>query len=148
LFAVAESTAAAARIAAMRRMPAPDTIPKPAPPPANPAPEVDPEPAIRGAIDAYARALERRDINAVLKVFPDISQNQADSFRQFFAGAEDIHASWQAMRIAPTGNQADARVAMTLTFKRADNHAPDRTRSEVTIQLSRRGSEWVITAIR
>jgi hypothetical protein len=37
---------------------------------------------------------------------------------------------------------------MTLTFKRADNHAPDRARYEVTIQLARRSSEWVITAIR
>ena len=149
LFAAAESTAAAARIAAVRRMPAPDTIPKPAPPPVTSAPpEVDPQPAIRGAIDAYARALERRDINAVLRVFPDIPQSQVDSWRQFFAGAEDIHASWQARRIAPTGDQADARVAMTLTFKRADNHAPDRARYEVTMQLSRRGSEWVITAIR
>ena len=110
--------------------------------------QVNPEPAIRGVIDAYARALERRDINAVLRVFPDIPQSQADSWRQFFRGAEDIHASWQAMRIAPSGDQADARVAMTLTFKRADNHAPDRARYEVTMQLARRSSEWVITAIR
>jgi hypothetical protein len=36
---------------------------------------------------------------------------------------------------------------MTLTFKRADNHAPDRTRSEVTMQLARRSADWVITAI-
>ncbi len=149
LFADAESTAAAARIAAERRMPAPDTTPKPAPPPATPAPEpeVDPRPAIRGAIDAYARALERRDMNAVLQVFPDIPQSEADSWRQFFAGAEDVQATWQAMRIAPTGDQAEARVAMILTFKRADNRAPERQRYEVTIQLSRRRSEWVITAI-
>ncbi len=150
LFAAAESTATAAGIAAARRMPAPDTTPSRPPPPVTSAPEpvVDPVPAIRGTIDAYARALERQDINAILRVFPDIPQGQADSWRQFFTGAEEIHASWQAMRIAPSGNQADARVAMTLTFKRADNHAPDRARYEVTIQLARRSSEWVITAIR
>ena len=151
LFADAENTATAARIAAARRVPAPDTASSPpAPPPTTAAPEpvVDPVPAIRSTIDAYARALERQDINAVLRVFPDIPQSQADSWRQFFTGAEDIRASWQAMRIAPSGNQADARVAMTLTFKRADNHAPDRARFEVTIQLARRSSEWVITAIR
>jgi serine/threonine protein kinase len=149
LFAVAENTAAAARVAAMRRMPAPDTTPKLAPPPASSAPpEVDPQPAIRGAIDAYARALERRDMNAVLRVFPDIPRSQADSWRQFFTGAEDIHASWQAVRIAPTGDEADARVEMTLTFKRADNHVPDRASFEVTMVLSRRNSGWVITSIR
>jgi serine/threonine protein kinase len=148
LFAVAESTATAARVAAARRVPAPDT-PKVVPPPTTSTPpEVNPEPAIRGAIDAYARALERRDINAVLRVFPDIPQSQADSWRQFFAGAEDVHASWQAVRIAPSGDRADARVEMTLTFKRADNHTPDRARYEVTMQLARRQSEWVITAIR
>ncbi|HEY7686492.1 MAG TPA: protein kinase [Gemmatimonadales bacterium] len=152
LFAEAENTATAARIAAARRLPAPDTASSPpAPPPpvtSAPEPAVDPVPAIRSTIDAYARALERQDINAVLRVFPDIPQSQADSWRQFFTGAEDIRASWQAMRITPTGNQADARVAMTLTFKRADNHAPDRARYEVTIQLARRSSEWVITAVR
>jgi len=148
LFAAAESTA----IAAPRRMPAPDTAPSPpAPPPpvtSAPEPAVDPVPAIRGTIDAYARALERKDINAVQRVFPDIPQSQAHLLRQFFTGADDIQASWQARRIAPSGNLADARVAMTLSFKRADNHAPDQIRSEITIQLARRGSEWVITAIR
>jgi hypothetical protein len=52
LFAVAESTATAARVAAARRVPAPDT-PKVVPPPTTSTPpEVNPEPAIRGAIDA------------------------------------------------------------------------------------------------
>jgi serine/threonine protein kinase len=147
-FAAAESTAAAARMAAQRRAPPPDTAGK-APPPVAPSPPavVDPEPAIRASIGAYMQALESRDITAVLRVFPDIPQALADNLRQFFRGAEGIHASWQAVRIAPSGDTADARVAMTLTFKRADNHAPDRTQTEVLMQLSRRGAGWVITAM-
>jgi serine/threonine protein kinase len=148
LFATAESTASAIRIAAQRRAPPPDTAPKPAPPVAPPPPAVvDPEPAIRASIGAYMQALENRDITAVLRVFPDIPPALADNLRQFFRGAEEVHASWQAVRIAPSGETADARVAMTLTFKRADNHAPDRTRTEVLMQLSRRSAGWVITAM-
>jgi hypothetical protein len=149
LFTAAESTATAARLAAQRRPP-PDTAPKPPPPPPvtpPPAPVVDPEPAIRSSIAAYMRALENRDIGAVARVFPDIPQALSEAWRQFFRGAEEIKASWTALRIAPSGDQAEARIAMTLTFKRADNHAPDRTRSEVTMQLARRSADWVITAI-
>ncbi len=150
LFAAAESTAAAARIAAQRRAPPPDTTPKQAsPPPVTPAPPpvVDPTPAIRQSISTYIQALESRDLSAVTRVFPDIPPGLSESLRQFFRGAEEIHASWQALRIVPSGDQADARVAMTLTFKRADNHSPDRTTTELSMQLSRRGDGWIITAI-
>ncbi len=151
LFTAAESTAAAAKIAAQRRAPPPDTTPKPVvPPPVTPAPPavVDPLPAIRQSIAAYIQALENRDLTAVTRVFPDIPQGLSESLRQFFRGAEEIHASWQALRIVPSGDQADARVAMTLTFKRADNHSPDRTRTELSLRLSRRGDGWIITAIQ
>ena len=151
LFMAAESTAAAGKIAAQRRAPPPDTTSKPALPSAvTPAPPavVDPQPAIRQSISAYIQALENRDLTAVTRVFPDIPQGLSESLRQFFRGAEEIHASWQALRIVPSGDQADARVAMTLTFKRADNHSPDRTRAELNMQLSRRGDGWIITAIQ
>jgi serine/threonine protein kinase len=149
LFATAESTAAAAKIAAQRRAPPPDTASKPAPPPpVTPAPVVvDPEPAIRQSIAAYVQALENRDMTAVTRVFPDIPSALSESLRQFFRGAEEVHATWQALRIAPSGSQADARIAMTLTFKRADNHTPDRARTELLMQLSRRGDGWIITSI-
>jgi uncharacterized protein YjdB len=147
LFASAESTASAIRIAAQRRAPPPDTA-KAAPPVTPPPPPVvDPLPAIRQSITAYVQALESRDLSAVARVFPDIPQGLSEGLRQFFRGAEDIHATWQALRIAPFGDQADARIAMTLTFKRADNHSPDRTQTEMSVQLSRRGDGWIITAI-
>jgi ketosteroid isomerase-like protein len=150
LYVAAESTAAAAKIAAQRRAPPPDTTSRPAAPPAvTPAPPVvvDPTPAIRQSISAYIQALENRDLPAVTRVFPDIPSGLSESLRQFFRGAEDIQASWQALRIVPAGDQADARVAMTLTFKRAANHSPDRTRAELNMQLSRRGDGWIITSI-
>jgi serine/threonine protein kinase len=147
LFARAESTAAAARIAAQRRAPPVDTAPKPAP--VQPPP-VDPGPEIRRAIGDYASALEKRDMGAVLRVFPDIPQGQSDNLRQFFAGASDIHAQWEANRVTPSGDQAEAHVTLTLTFKQADNHAPGRAQSEITLLLARRpsGPGWMITAIR
>jgi hypothetical protein len=150
LFSAAESTAAAAKIAAQRRAPPPDTTPKAAvPPPVTPAPPpvVDPMPAIRQSISAYIQAIEGRDLAAMTRMFPDIPPGQSEGWRQFFRGAEDVHATWQALRIAPSGDQADARVSMTLTFKRADNHSPDRRSTEFGMELSRRGDTWIITAV-
>jgi hypothetical protein len=152
LYADAESAAAAARIAAQRRAPPPDTAKVAPPPTPAPLPEppavVNPEPEIRRTIAAYARALESRDLNALTRVFPDLPPSQADQWQQFFTGAEDIRAEWRVIRITPAGNRAEARVAMTLRFRRADNHGPDRQPFEVRMQLSHRDSAWVITAIQ
>ena len=151
LYMAAESTAAAAKIAAQRRAPPPDTASKPAPPPpVTPAQPVvvDPTPAIRQSISAYIQAIENRDLTGMGRVFPDIPRALSDGWRQFFRGAEDIHASWNALSIAPLGDQANARIAMTLAFKRADNHSPDRRSTEFGMQLSRRNDGWIITAIQ
>jgi uncharacterized protein YjdB/ketosteroid isomerase-like protein len=148
LFMAAESTAAAAKITAQRRAPPADTAPRPAPPTPTPPPVVDPLPEIRRTIGDYARALQRRDIDAVLRVFPDMPQSQSANLRQFFTGAEDIHADWRESRLTPAGDQAEAHGTLTLTFKQADNHAPGRAQTDVTMVLARRPSGWVITAIR
>jgi serine/threonine protein kinase len=148
LFVTAESSAAAARLAARRAAPPPDTVPKVTPPSSTPQPQpVDPEPAIREAIGAYAHALEARRLDDLQRAFPDMSPGQADNWRQFFAGARDVHAVWKATRISATGNQSEARVSITLTFKTADTHEPNRTDSDQTFYLQQQSGRWVITAV-
>jgi serine/threonine protein kinase len=148
LFVTAESSAAAARLAARRAAPPPDTAPKVVPPSSTSPPQpVDPEPAIREAIGAYAHALEARRLDDLQRAFPDISPGQTDNWRQFFAGARDVHALWKATRISATGNQGEARVSITLTFKTADTHEPNRTDSDQTFYLQQQSGRWVITAV-
>jgi hypothetical protein len=148
LFVTAESVATAAHLASRRAITPVDT-PKVAPPSVDtPTAPENPEPAIRQTIGDFAHAIETRRLDELQRVFPDISQSQAESYRQFFAGAADIHADWKATRIDPTVDQAVAHVSLTLTFKRADSHAPDRTESELTMLLVRRRGTWVVTAIR
>ncbi|HET7380213.1 MAG TPA: protein kinase [Gaiellales bacterium] len=144
LFVTAESSAAAARLAARRAAPPPDTAPKAAPPSPQP---VDPEPAIRAAIGAYAHALEARRLDDLQRAFPDMSPSQTDNWRQFFAGARDVHAIWKATRVSASGNQAEARVSITLTFKTADTHEPNRTDSDQTFYLLQQSGRWIITAV-
>ena len=144
LFVTAESSAAAARLAARRTAPPPDTAPKAAPPSPQP---VDPEPAIRAAIGAYAHALEARRLDDLQRAFPDMSPSQTDNWRQFFAGARDVHAIWKATRVSASGNQAEARVSITLTFKTADTHEPNRTDSDQTFYLLQQSGRWIITAV-
>ncbi len=148
LFVTAESSAAAARLAPRRALPPPDTA-KVAPPSSTPPPPqpVDPEPAIRETIAAYARALEARHLDDLQRAFPDMTPSQTDNWRQFFAGAREIHAVWKATRVSATGNQAEARVSMTLTFKSADTHEPNRTDSDQTFYLLQQNGRWVITAV-
>jgi serine/threonine protein kinase len=147
LFVTAETAATAARVAARRAAPPPDTAkvaPILPPPPLVP---VDPEPAIRQTIGDYAHALEGRSMDDLQRVFPDMSQVDARNWQQFFDGATKVKATWRATRIVPSGDQAEARVSLSLTFQSADSHDPGRTDSELTVRLRRQNGTWVITAI-
>ena len=148
-FVTAESSATATRVAARRAQPV-DTASKVAPPSSTPPPPqpVDPEPAIRETIGDYARALEARRLDDLQRAFPDMTPNQIDSWRQFFAAARDIHATWKATRVSATGNQAEAHVSMTLTFKTPDSHEPARQDFDQTFLLLQQNGRWVISAVR
>jgi hypothetical protein len=149
LFATAESTAVAAKVAAQRRAP-PDTTTKPAPPPTQPSPQpvADPTPQIRGAIAAYAQALENRDLTALQQVFPAMSGAQVRTWQDFFKIARDIKANLGATQIVVSGDRADLAVNGDLTYRNTDSRRIERLPSSFRAQLARAGTGWVITAIQ
>jgi hypothetical protein len=147
-FATAESTAAAARLAAQRALPPRDTTPKPppfVPPPAQPAP--DPTPEIRAAIAAYAQALEKQDLNALKTIFPGIPRRDSDQWQDFFNNARNVRATLQPTRITPSGGEAEVIVSGSITYQSSNPPGHPTLPYNFHAHLVRQAGGWVIALI-
>ena len=144
LFAVAESTATANRVAAQHRSAPVDTTPKSPPP----APPTDPTPQIRETIAAYGRALEGKDVSALRRLYPQIGSGQLQAWQDLFDNARDIHADLRPGQIDLNGDVADVAVSGTLTYQNTNTRRQERNPTTFHARLARSGGAWVITAIQ
>ena len=148
LYMAAESTAAAARLAAQRALPPHDTTPKPAPtvPPA-PQPAPDPTPEIRAAIAAYAQALEDRNLNALKGIYPGIPRRESDGWQEFFKNARNIRATLQPTQITPSGNEAEVIISGSITYQSSNPPGHPTLPYNFHAHLVRQAGAWVIDLI-
>ena len=86
------------------------TAPAPAPPPAPPPAPENPRPLIEGAIQAYARALESRDVAQVRRAYPGLTPQQAQVWRDFFGMVSDLKVDIAIKQLQITGDVAEAQV--------------------------------------
>jgi hypothetical protein len=125
--------------------------PPPPPPPAIRQPEPEPRPApreeIASAVQAYARAIESRDIGAVRRAYPGITSDQTRGFEQFFQSARSINVTFRVTDVETNGNSADARLVGTYQYTTADGKSE---RQPVSFSASLRydGSSWRLTSVR
>src|SRR5712671_5140398 len=131
----------------------PVIVAKPAaqPPPQEPAPPVAAPPTaadIAPAVEAFARAIESKDISAIRRVYPGLTSDQQRRFEQFFEGARTINASFRVANIsASSASAADAQLAGVYEFVTV---AGKTERQPVTFAVSLRleGRTWRITSLR
>ena len=126
--------------------------PPPPPPPAairqpDPEPRPAPREEIASAVQAYARAIESRDIGAVRRAYPGITSDQARGFEQFFQSARSINVTFRVTDVETSGNSADARLVGTYQYMTADGKSE---RQPVSFSASLRydGSSWRLTSVR
>jgi hypothetical protein len=115
----------------------------PSAPVAAPATAADVAPVI----EAYARAIESRDLGAVRRVYPGISADQQRGFEQFFESARRIDVTFRVTGVEGTPTTAEARVAGAYQYERADGRTE---RQPVSFQASlrREGGSWRLVAVR
>jgi hypothetical protein len=115
----------------------------PSAPVAAPATAADVAPVI----EAYARAIESRDLGAVRRVYPGISADQQRGFEQFFESARRIDVTFRVTSVEGTPTTAEARVAGAYQYERADGRTE---RQPVSFQASlrREGGSWRLVAVR
>jgi hypothetical protein len=120
--------------------PAPAPVPPPAPPPENP------RPLIEGVIQSYGRALESRDVQQVRRVYPGLSPQQAQVWRDFFGMVSDLKVDLAIKQLQITGDVAEAQVEGLSQF--IQNRRPQQQPMTFHATLERSGGSWRIASIR
>ncbi|HJQ55090.1 MAG TPA: serine/threonine-protein kinase [Gemmatimonadaceae bacterium] len=115
-----------------------------APPPAPPSPATRDD--IAPIVEAYARAIESRDIGAIRRVYPGLTSTQQQRWETFFQSARSINVT---LRIAsfdgsPTG--AEARLAGSYEFVNADGRT-ERQPDTITASFRKEGGNWRLVAV-
>jgi hypothetical protein len=124
--------------------------------PVNPPPKQEtptPAPAAPSAADiaptvqAYARAIESRDIGAIRRVYPGLTSSQQQGFEQFFQAARSINVTFRLANLEASGASADARLVGTYEYVTT---AGKTVREPVSFAATLRhdGNGWRLASVR
>jgi hypothetical protein len=111
----------------------------------SPAPE-NPRPLIESAVQAYARALESRDVQQVRRAYPGLTTQQAQVWRDFFGMVNDLKVDVAIKQLQITGDVAEAQVEGFSDF--VQNRRPQRQPMTFHATLERTSGAWRIASIR
>ena len=129
---------------------APPPAPQPVPPPvATNPPPATPEnsrPLIDAAIQAYARALESRDVQQVRRAYPGLTPQQAQVWRDFFGMVNDLKVDLAVKQLQITGDVAEAQVEGISQF--TQNRRPQQQPMSFHATLERTSGSWRIGSVR
>ena len=116
-----------------------------APPPAPSAANAGAE--IGAVIEAYARAIESRDMTELRRVYAAITNDQASAFSDFFKSTRDLQAKLAVKSLQVDGGRATARVAGTYEFTTSSGRTQQQA---VTFEADLRHDSgiWKLVAVR
>lgn len=124
-----------------------------APPPVQERLPSPPEPVIADStliarvVQAYARAIESRDVDAVRRVYPDLSATQRQGFQQFFEATRTLDVTFTITRLAISGASADASVVGTYVYQ-TSRGGTQRDPVSFTATLRKDGDAWRFVSVR
>ena len=124
---------------------APAPVPVPPPPPPAPAPE-DPRPLIEAVIQSYGRALESGDVQQVRRVYPGLTPQQGQVWRDFFGMVSDLKVDLAIKQLKITGDAAEAQVEGFSQF--TQSRRQERQPMAFHTTLERVDGIWRIASIR
>ncbi|MEO8561811.1 MAG: protein kinase [bacterium] len=116
--------------------PAPETVPA-APTAADLAP----------TIEAYAKAIESRDVAAIRRVYPGLTSDQQRGFEEFFQAARRINVTFRVTNVESSGASADARVSGSYEYDGSSGRT-ERTPVSFAATLRRDGNAWRLVSLR
>jgi serine/threonine-protein kinase len=127
--------------------PAPAVL-APVSPSQPPPPNMANAPAEIGAVvDAYARAIESRDMAELKRVYATITSDQASAFSDFFKSTRSLRAALAVKSLQVDGNKATARVAGTYEFTTSAGRSQQQPVA-FDADLRRDGGAWKLVAVR
>ena len=129
------------------QQPAPQKVvetPKEAPAPAPPKPATASD--LSPVVDAYARAIESKDMAAVRRIYPNITASQARGLLDFFQRAKNLNVTFRIEDLSSTASSAEATLAGRYEYVNPDNENKHENVS-VAATFQRDGNAWRLTSI-
>ena len=122
----------------------PVQTPKQEPPPPAPAPSAA---DIGPTVQAYARAIESRDVGSIRRVYPGLTSGQQQGFEQFFQAARNINVTFRVTNVELSGSSADARLVGSYEYTTTAGKA-ERQPVSFAATLRHDGSGWRLVSVR
>ena len=115
-----------------------------APPPTPAAPSTA---GIASTVEAYARAIESRDIGTLRRVYPGLTSEQQRNFEQFFKIARSINVTLRLANVESSGSSADGRVEGNYEFVTNEGRT-ERQSVAWTVTFRHDGNAWRLLSAR
>ena len=123
----------------------PAETPKETPPP-PPAPKPATAGDLSPVVEAYARAIESKDMAAVRRIYPNITSSQARGLLDFFQRAKNLNVTFRIEDLSSTTTTAEATLAGRYEYVTSDNESK-RDNVSVAASFQRDGNVWRLPAI-
>jgi serine/threonine-protein kinase len=102
---------------------------------------------INAVVDAYARAIESRDLAELRRVYGSMTADQASAFGDFFKNTRTLHAALATRSVRIDGTKATAHVTGTYEFTNTTGRTQTQTVA-FDADLRRESGAWKLFAIR
>ena len=106
---------------------------------------------LRSVIRRYEQAFEKRDVNALLVIWPGMGSKRFNAYRDSFAFAKSYQVQMQveSINISPDGQTATASGVLSSTFIAKENaNQPKPQRDRAVFDLKKSNGIWVISDMR
>jgi serine/threonine-protein kinase len=98
-------------------------------------------------VEAYAHAIESRDINAIRRVNPGLTSDQQRNFEAFFQNARNVNVTFRITNLESSGASADARLVGSFDYVNTENRE-QRLPVSLAATLRREGNAWRLVSVR
>jgi len=116
--------------------------------PAPPAPKAATVSDLSPVVEAYARALESKDINSVRRIYPSISGVQQRNLLAFFQIARDLNVTFRIEDLSSTTTSAEATLAGRYDYVNSSTNDEKHVPVSFAASFQRDGNAWRLTALR
>jgi hypothetical protein len=113
----------------------------------SPPPPVPTTADITPAVEAYARAIESRNIGAIRSVEPGLTSEQQRGFEQLFQAAQNINVTLRVADLVSSGRAASARFVGRYDYLNAEGQQ-ERQPVSVSATLRHDGKVWRLVSVR
>jgi hypothetical protein len=111
-------------------------------PPPSPATRADLAPIV----EAYARAIESKDIGNIRRIYPGLTAVQQQRWEAFFQSARSINVTFRIANLDASASSADARLVGTYEFV-SSSGTNEREPDSITATFRRDGAGWRLVAV-